>query len=484
MIPIYAEYHYPVQNATEYHYYVHGDSTNYSPANITVYQGAPPSFVKDVSIPSSDKAYEFGTLPHSHLLNDKQFDIATMTVFHRFAYKIWNTFDAELFSNLEISFKPAQKLTMHSCSVLRNGSLINKLDMKELRVIQREEELDQLIYEEDMSAILFLEDIRIGDLLEYSYSISNIFSFDWPFAYHLPLQFSHRWEKSYYRIIKEPNHTYRIRHLPEKWSSYLTENDRELVWQIEPALPYVFEYDQPPGYCPYASAEISELGNWNELVRQEIDFYRIDPAFANDPEVIDLISNWKMNGASAQEKACLALRFVQDEIRYMGLEDGLKGMTPSDPLVTLKRRFGDCKGKTQLFRAFLLALDIPSKPVQVDTEDQKEIKNHLPIPIFNHVIARVDLPDQSIYVDPTQINQGGELKDSYLPYGFGLVISPETQDLTPIPEPLVHPEIEGSTTLMIHDDEVEMSLKTQFYGKKANKWRNRIQFNKYSLNIS
>ena len=42
-----------------------------------------------------------------------------------------------------------------------------------IKVIQQETELDRHIYDQSLSAILLLEDIRKGDIIEYSYTIKG-----------------------------------------------------------------------------------------------------------------------------------------------------------------------------------------------------------------------------------------------------------------------------------------------------------------------
>ena len=471
MVPVNIEYHYDVQHETTQNYYVHGDSPNYSPCNVTVYQGTTPKWVLDVPLPPEEKPKEWGVRNNWCLLLDSQLNIAESTTYTHQVYKIWNSFDAEELSNLMISFEPTkEKLTLHSCFIERNGVRINKLDMSELRIIQPEDE--HLIYSGTLSAIMFLEDIRPGDILEYSFS-SVISNQNLPVGYGLPLQFPCSWNKLYRRIIKAPGHSYQINY-PSDWKSYLHEEPQEYIWEIEPSPRCHTEHDQPPGYVSSATFEISESKNWNDYVRKLTSLYQLNTAFDQDPEVIGLINSWRSSFSSVEEQALAALRFVQDEVRYLGLEDGLKGFVPSAPLLTLKRRFGDCKGKTQLFRAFLNALEIPSYACLVSTTKQKGIKNCLPNNIFNHVITCIVLSDELVFVDPTSIYEGGTLRDSSLPYGYGLIVSEKTQDLTPIPQPIVHPEINCSTSLILSDDQAEMQITVHAYGNQANDWRYRV----------
>ncbi|MBF8263290.1 MAG: hypothetical protein HW387_955 [Parachlamydiales bacterium] len=486
--PNVATYQYPVERATEYHYYVEGKTNTFSPINVTLYQSPIPFWIKPISISKPSNSFSLDEPNNPNLLIDNQVDIASDTDYIHHAFKIWNAFDANDLSNLEISFDPAlQALTIHECKVYRQGKWIDKLDMNEIRIIQREEELEDNIYDGQLSALLFLEDIREGDLLEYSYS-TKATVID-KFSCYFPLQFQQRWEKYYGRIVKAPHQTLRTQINPTDFDCNYKESDEELSWLIEPCVPYKKESDLPPGYPIRATLEVTEYRDWNEVASTEALLYPLNPAFDRDPEVIQLVNTWKTSSSGPEERAVKALHFVQDEIRYLGMEEGISKIKPADPLVTLKKRFGDCKCKTQLLRAFLALLDLPSDPCLVHSERQDSLKNHLPSPMFfNHVIVRLECGGKTFYIDPTVMYQGGGLEQMDFPYGAGLVISDKTQDLDEISMPIVFPEIESHTIFDIRKGlDVEMKINLHFKGKEANfsrymlKKRGLNKFSEYHL---
>ena len=57
-----------------------------------------------------------------------------------------------------------------------------------------------------------------------------------------------------------------------------------------------------------------------------------------------------------------ALRFVQDDICYIGFENGAGAYWPSQPATMLSRRYGDCKDKVLLLVALLRGL--ASRPIR------------------------------------------------------------------------------------------------------------------------
>ncbi len=72
----------------------------------------------------------------------------------------------------EIAVDPGwQKLAPHTLVVLRDGKRVNRLDRKRVRLLQRGTRLERQIYDGRVTASIVLDDIRVGDRLEYSYSV-------------------------------------------------------------------------------------------------------------------------------------------------------------------------------------------------------------------------------------------------------------------------------------------------------------------------
>ena len=109
MVPIDIEYHYLVQPEIEHHYYVHGDSPNYSAANVTVFEGQAPEWVLNVSLPKESNPPEFGEINNPFIMCETQLNLLTNSYYHHDVYKIWNAFDAETFSDLKFPSIPRIK---------------------------------------------------------------------------------------------------------------------------------------------------------------------------------------------------------------------------------------------------------------------------------------------------------------------------------------------------------------------------------------
>ena len=123
-------------------------------------------------------------------------------------------------------------------------------------------------------------------------------------------------------------------------------------------------------------------------------------------------------------KLTAALRAVQEEVRYFGVEMGENTHRPTLPGETWRRRYGDCKDKTYLLVTLLDRLGIQAVPALVSVDRGRAIDDFVPgASLFDHVIARAQIGGDVIWVDPTMTHQGGDPRDSDLSlYGMALPV--------------------------------------------------------------
>ena len=83
--------------------------------------------------------------------------------------------------------------------------------------------------------------------------------------------------------------------------------------------------------------------------------------------------------------------FMQQQIRYVGIEIGIGGYIPHPAADIFRNRYGDCKDKATLLIAMLDAVGVRSTWVMVDTE-RGVVDPHTPSLIGNHMIAAIEIP--------------------------------------------------------------------------------------------
>ncbi|MDX5348644.1 MAG: DUF3857 domain-containing protein, partial [Hymenobacteraceae bacterium] len=104
---------------------------------------------------------------------------------------------------ISTAYDPAyQQLQFHYVKIYRNGKFIDKLDPKKVKLIQRETSRERFIYDGAYTAILTLEDVREGDIIDYAYSIQGQNPiFKGKFATSFSLQFHDPLDKLFTRIL-------------------------------------------------------------------------------------------------------------------------------------------------------------------------------------------------------------------------------------------------------------------------------------------
>jgi transglutaminase-like putative cysteine protease len=123
-----------------------------------------------------------------------------------------------------------------------------------------------------------------------------------------------------------------------------------------------------------------------------------------------------------RERAERLLRFVADEIRYVGLEHGADGVVPAAATATLARRYGDCKGKVALLLALAKAAGIAGEPMLVATALHDTARLLAPsADYFDHMIACLDVGQVERWcVDPTAADLPAHLLPEAIAESVGL----------------------------------------------------------------
>jgi hypothetical protein len=415
------------------------------------------------------------------LLIDCQEFWPEQTKYYHIAIKAFTQAGVEAIAQLEIDFEPAfQKLIVHEIKVYRNGVWIDKRNSRH-ELLQREEDLEENLVNGELTLIYFLEDIRPGDILEYTYSkIGKNPLFCSHYFNKMLLQASMPIGKISHRLLTYPEHVFRIRPFNtyiEPKITDLTESLREWRWEMLDPDICPKEELQPEWYQCEAYVEMSDYQGWGEVAEEFIPLFALPEDFdSNLPmEMSNTVASWK---GTQLERALAALRFVQDEVRYLGFEEGIMGYKPHDPRIVFQCRFGDCKDKTFLLHALLHLMGIASTPVLVDTREGKLLPEMLPHPtVFNHIILQMAIDGVDYWVDPTISLQGGSLKDNFFPnYYWGLPLDKGANSLVALPEWTVAKPTEIDTQIkIISEDLAELSITWTAFGSKADGYRHYVQ---------
>ncbi|MBP2832552.1 DUF3857 domain-containing protein [Aquimarina sp. U1-2] len=377
----------------------------------------------------------YGNSGYYYHLIDFQTNIDNQSFFSHYTVEILNNEGIQQISDLNVDFDPSyQKLIFHRIDVIRNRNLINKLDKKDIKTVQRESNMERFLYDGTITAFINLTDVRKGDIIDYSYTIigSNPV---YENKYHGKIYFQHVIPVG---LLHHKLHINKDRKLNFKYFNSSPEanvrKDGNIItyqWKLTNLESIIYDKNTPSWYDPIPNVSISEYDTWKKVINQYNKHYRINQKNKKllKRKVEKLFENVPKD--SILEKIRI---FVQDDIRYLGFEGGFNSHIPTCPNQVFDQRYGDCKSKSFLLAETLKMFGIEANPILVHSYNGKNIPEELPSPnIFNHCIVQVVKNEITYYIDPTISNQGGTIENLYTPdYKVGLLLEEGAQDLTKI----------------------------------------------------
>lgn len=398
----------------------------------------PQSWVRPLDLESTTT--EPSSASSTFLLDDHQIRVSqTVDRYYHHIQKIETAAGLADMSQLRFYFEPSyQQLAIHFIRIRRNGESLNSLRPSEIKVIQQEEGLDQQLYNGTLAAIIFLNDLRVGDIVDYAYTISG----ENPvlggrYAEVLYLAGGEPFQHLKFRLVWPSARTLKIRNANIEIEPTVTQvgNESEYVWERR-GVPATDTEDRTPGWFdPYPTVSLSEFQTWCDVVQWALPLY----VSANPlpPELLAKVHKWQTEFGTPQERTVAALRFVQDEIRYLGIELGRYSHQPTLPAKVFARRFGDCKDKTLLLVTILKEMGLDATPALVNSVKGRLLDRQQPSPFgFDHVIVRLQIDGKVYWLDPTISYQRGGLEKYYDPaYERALELRDGITDLEKIPLP-------------------------------------------------
>ena len=388
-------------------------------------------------------------------------------------------------SEINVSYDPTyQELTFHTIFIIRNGEKLDRLDLSKIKIIQQEKELSNFIYNGRQNAVLIIEDVRQGDIVESSYTIKGFNPiFKNKFCTTFNTEFGVPLYSIYYKLIVPKGRKMNFSYFGDEMKPTETDYKGQQVfeWKYNNIKPLHLQDYTPSWYNPYDRIQVSEFTSWKELNDWALELF--PKKISISKALLAKIKEIETTYSSDEERTKAVLRFVQDDIRYMGIEMGKSSHLPTNPSKVFDQRFGDCKEKSYLLCTMLNQMSIDAKPVLINTIDKKNISSFLPSYYdFNHATVKVRLGNVDYWFDPTISYQRGDIKNIFYPdYQVGLVISDSTTGLTTIPYRKIGSE---SITEYFKVDGLydggTLVVTTNYEGSRADDTRN--QFNNGSIN--
>lgn len=442
-----------------------------------------PSWVNDVDYSKSEINLDDVTEGTHLLLFDNQVHIPNETVFYRLTTKITDNVGIQSASTINVSYDPSyQKLKFHTINIIRDGAIIDKLDVSNIQEMRRELNAENHLYDGSLSAVMNISDVRTDDIIDYSYSIkgfnpihNNVFSDNFYLNDTEPVG------KINVSIFSKNELKYKLFNTSKAPVISIVNNLFHYNWEVNNTEKLDYEDYTPSWKLVYESVFISEFNSWKQVVDWGVDIYKVNEKnnAKLQAKITEINATYKNNG----DKIKATLDFVQDEIRYLGLESGIGGYKPFLPNQVLNQRFGDCKDKSLLMVAMLDKMNIEAYPMLVNTTLKHTIKDILPsAKFFDHCVVKVVNDKSDYYYDPTISNQGGDYDSTHFPnYEYGLVLKKGNDAFDEIKSSSEN-KIETLEEYTLEDVGKGAALKitTTYYESEADNMRN--YFKNYSIN--
>lgn len=328
--------------------------------------------------------------------------------------------------NLAVSWNPsAGNATIHAVRVHRDGATIDVLESAQFEILRREDQLEQARLDGNLTAVLRVPDLRVGDELEFAVTIrvkdptlglneSGLLLLapaPPPGRFRLGLSWGEGHEPTV-RTSADLNSAVR------RSGQALTVN-----FDNPPILSAPNE--APLRYSWQRLLEYSDFADWQAISRQFAPMFARAAALSPTSPLQAEISRISAAHTRPIDRASAALKLVQQEVRYIyvGLDGG--NYLPATAEETWQRRYGDCKGKTALLLALLAGLGIEAEAVLVNNQGADDgLDTRLPMPgAFDHVLVRVRIDGTTYWLDGTLPPVASPTTAPVIPYRWVLPLS-------------------------------------------------------------
>ncbi len=382
------------------------------------------------------------SLDYRWLLSDRQINALSDERFVHEVRQPLTSAGVQSASRILISYDPSfESLTFHWATIWRGTNKLDRLELSNMRASQAGPDQEEFLFSSHKTASLLLDDVRVGDIIDFAYTIEGGNpALENKFCATVQVQFNHPVDKAVTRLLWPASRRLYVKNYLTSIQPFSSRKGRvlEFTWEARKAPGLPLEPATPAWYDPYPRVQLSEFPNWSEVNRWALPLFTT----ANPPstELARQINEWKKLPEPA-DQVLAALRFVQEEIRHTGAEEGPAGNEPVEPSVVFARRYGNCQDKTFLLVTILRALKIDAFPVLVNSRRRQEVAQLQPSPaLFDHVLVQVNLRGQSFWLETTAASDRGALALRCWPsYGWGLPVRPGVTGLAPIPPCPVQP---------------------------------------------
>jgi transglutaminase-like putative cysteine protease len=196
---------------------------------------------------------------------------------------------------------------------------------------------------------------------------------------------------------------------------------------LDDFLPYVsvvpvnFKYEINGSFKTW-----NDYGNWNYRLNEGLDILT--------PHEEEKIANLIKGVTDDHEKVRLLYHYMQDNTRYIGVQIDIGGLKTYPAQYVCENKYGDCKALANYMKSLLKYAGINSNCIVVYAdENPPEFDTNYVHQLFNHVILRVPLKNDTIWIECTNNSLPANYLGTSTQGRFALVTDKEKSSLVKTP---------------------------------------------------
>lgn len=186
---------------------------------------------------------------------------------------------------------------------------------------------------------------------------------------------------------------------------FKAEEDAPRRNYFSPHIVYYVTKINYPNKTQKLATSVADLYDWYAGLACKVNL-------EDDQKLYETVQELIKDVTDEKEKVKRIFYWVQDNIKYIAFEDGMRGFIPSEASFVYSKRYGDCKGMSSIIHKMLNMAGIENTYLTwIGSRSLPYKYSDIPTPIVdNHMIVTYQPNDNEyIFLDAT---------DSYSPFGF------------------------------------------------------------------
>lgn len=314
--------------------------------------------------------------------------------------KVQNDKGRERYGEITIDYDSSFELVriLRARTIKSTGEELEATSIKDFAVAE-----DYPLYTDQRQIVISMPGVEPGAILECFYIVEeftrSIFGKQFQDLYFFQWQDPVILSRYQLKVPKGIEFKYKTYNIDSKLNTSEEKDSLVYTWEYKDVPPLL-----PEPYMPYYPNVIPQLWittypDWETLSDwfASISYPQIRGDRVIEEKVKELTSDKK----TREEKIKAIYNYVISQIRYVGLEYGIRGVMPHQAPEIFKVKYGDCKDKAVLLITMLRLAGIESYYTLVNTRFSTALKKELPGFQFDHAICSVPVKGGWLFLDGT-----------------------------------------------------------------------------------